>query len=347
MPYRRKYRPRYRRRRYRRRRGAASVIQRAFRRRRVKNRMYRSKKRFAVRKFNHARAEMTTKSFTIVCPDQQLLSVRAGLLNQGISCTDTGADEYSNCIRFGLFLRDTTQANDVAIFSDEVKNYLELYKQVRILHGSVTLLKYSNGIVDGNTPSSNPTPPGPNANNSIGGSGNKTWVSYMHSVVDNGQFKATSDLQNLQIQPSSLIATQNPDEYFANSNAKFQQLSWDNKKSCHFKIIKPSKNSDWLSQPFGLFDNSLPPKSVGNYFTDFPWLPTRQVENVSKNLYAATNPNYQSVFALGMLPPLSTYGTSFPGIYNSVGGLQTPVPCPIHKVLLSITLQFRTPTTRN
>lgn len=347
MPFRRKYRPR-RFHRYRRKRSrftAASTIQRAFRRRRFKNKMYRAKKRYAVRKFNFQKAETVVKSFTIVCPDSIMLQPPLNYTGSGILTTNPGNGTYSNVFRLGILLRDTSATNDVKIFSNELKNYLELYRQVQIMHGSVTMLRWNNGSVnDGNTPSG--AGAGPDINNSIGRTGSKRWIGYVHSAIDNGQKKNNNIIQNLSSTPAECLYSTIPDEYLANSNSKFQQVSWDNKKSLKYKIIAPQSKSPWSQQLYTMIDTTG--TSSGSWRANQPFLDTIDVENAANNTFVpAQSANYATVYALGLLPPLSVYGTRFPTVETSVGGVKSLYTAPIHKCLISITCRFRNPTTRN
>ena len=345
MVYRKRWRPRRRYKRKYSRYSAASAIQKAFRRRRAKRRVFKAKKNFAVKKFNFQKAETLVKSFTIVCPDSIMLQPPLGYTGHGICTTNPGTAVYSNVFRLGILLRDSSLPNDVKIFSNELKNYLELYQQIQIMHGSVTMLRWNDGSInDGNTPSGAGT--GPHVNSSIGRTGSKRWIGYVHSAIDSGQRHANNIIQNLSSTPAECLFSTKPDEYLANANSKFQQVSWDNKKSLKFKIIKPPKSSGWSQQLYTMTDTTG--TASGTWRAEQPYIDTADIEKATNGTFTtAQNANYKVCYALGLLPPLSVYGTKFPIVTTSVGGVTSLYTAPIHKALVSITCRFRNPTTRN
>lgn len=319
--------------------SAATAIQRLVRMRQARQTLYKRRQRHSIRRFNRQSDEMVYKSFTIVCPDSMLITPGPGTLaGAGISCADPVTGNYVNVFELGMTLKDPAQTNGTKVFSRELQNYCELYKQCKIVHGSVSLLKYNDGTNDGNP--STGTPP----TSSIGTVGAKNWVSYIHSVVDSGAFKSAVNLQNLAIPPLSNIATTAPDEYFANSNSRFHQLAWDVKKSVKTKIICPSPKEEWSQQRYPIYDNSTPPVAGIALRTNCPWLDTSTLTNVWNNGYLPGNPNYASIYALGRLPTLSFYGTKFPIRVVTAAGVPRAVAYPIHKVLISITCAFRIPS---
>lgn len=324
---------------------AASMIQRVWRRKRLKNRMFRSKKRYAVRKFNFQKSETVVKSFTIICPDSIMLQPPLGYTGSGILTTNPGNGTYANCFRLGLLLRDISIPTGLKFFSSEFKNYLELFRQVQIIHGSVSMLRWNNGSVnDGNPPAA--AGAGPDVNNSIGRVGSKRWIGYVHSAIDSGQKKNNNIIQNLSATPAECLYSTIPDEYLANSNSKFQQVSWDNKKSLKFKIIGADKKSSWANQLYTMYDTTG--TGSGTWISNQPYIDTIDVENAGNGTFLpAQSANYGTVYALGLLPPLSVYGTRFPVVETSVGGVKSLYTAPIHKCLVSITCRFRNPTTRN
>lgn len=326
---------------------AASVIQKAFRRRRDRQRVKSALKAKAVLSFNRSDKEMMYKSFTIVCPDYMLLNPASTYPNGGIACADTTSLAYTGNYELGALLKNPSAPNGVSIFSQELLNMCELYRQVRIVHGSVTLLKFSDGTGDGNSPAGVATPPGALSASSIGITGTKDWVSYMHSIVDGGSYRNVNDQLNISIPPATNISSVNTDEYLANSNSRMAQLSWDTKKSIKLKVIGQPKNSEWAQQYFGFYNNGTPPVAQFQLRTNQAWLDTNILENVAKNQYAVANPNYQSAYAIMRLPQISHYGSPFPTRLRSVGGVASSVQFPVHKVLISICCAFRVPTTRN
>lgn len=345
MPFRRKYRPRTKRRPYRRRyrskASAASAIQKAFRRRRNKRRVFNRMKSYAVKKFNRSPSEIVYKSFTIVAPNEVLLNSGTGVyLDSGIVCTNPLNSTFAQCIEIGMLLKSPSAPNGVVAFSTELQNQLELFRQVRLVHGSCTLLRYQDSLSDGNAAT-------PLVLQSIGTNGTRPWITYLNSVVDTGAFKNVNNLVNLAVPPSTNLASFNQNEYLANSNSRFTQVSWDSKKSIKTKVIRPQLQSEWAQQTFGIFDNSAPPVAQFQLKTTQPWIDTNIVENCMKNNYLASNPNYQSIYALGRLPPISYFGQNFPNRVENVAGLPTSLQTPLFKVLLSITCAFRIPTTRN
>lgn len=324
--------------------SAASAIQKAFRRRRNKAKVFRSMKNYAVQKANRSPAEMVYKSFTIICPDQQLVQPHTAGPNgsRGLNCVSTTGDNtYKSCFEIGMFLRDANATNLLVPFSPEMVNYFDLFRQARIVHGSVSMLRYSDSMGDGQP--STGTPP----TSSIGTTGQKQWCNYVQSVIDNGSFRNVNDLVKLtNASPATNIASISEDEYLANSNSRLTQMAWNNYKSFKQKIINPDKRSEWANQTFGIFNNATPPVAQYQLRTNAPWLDTNVLKNVASNGYASLNPNYQSVYALTRLPPLSVFGTAWPVNVETIAGVPQPSNTPIHKVLLSLCVAFRIPTTR-
>jgi len=322
---------------------AAGVIQRAFRRRRNRRRVYNVLKRRAVLRFNRSSKEMVFKSFTIEIPDSMLITQPPGdLVGRGIVSAEQRV--LKECIEIGAILKDPAAPNLTEAFSQEFTNYLELYKQVRVVHGSISLMKFSPGLGDGT--SATGTPP----TSSVGYQGDPKWVAYAHSVIDTGAFKDVSSLQNLNIQPSANVASTVINEYFSNSNARLTQLSWDNKKSVKTKIICPTKKEEWSQQYYGIFSAAVPPVAGVQLRTNCPWLDTGVVEAVAKNTLPAGHPNYLSVYALMRLPPYTIFGNTFPQRVRYDGGAAPPVVplvTPLFKGVISITCAFRVPTLRN
>lgn len=337
--FKRKFNPRYKRRKYSRS-SAASAIQRLVRMRRARARLGRSKKRYAIRKINRSRQEMVFKNFTIVAPDSFLVNPQTPVGGLGHVCTD-GAGNITECIELGMILKDATAPNGTAIFSPELQNYLELYKQCKIVHGSVSLMKYCQGLGDGQA--STGTPP----TSSIGIAGSKHWVSYLHSAVDTGQFRAVDQLQDLGVPAASNIASIIPNEYLCNSNARFKQLSWDAKKSVKTKVLCARPRDEWSQQYYGVFSAAVPPVAQSQLRCNCPWIDTKEIENVAKNLLPAAHPNYKSLYALTRLPPVSFFGTGFPLRVQTTAGIPANVSVPLFKALISITVAFRVPTLRN
>lgn len=329
------------RRRYKRRAGtAATKIQAMFRRRRDRGRFHRALKRKAVVKFNRQSGEMVYKSFTIVCPDAMLVTPGTGTLaGSGISCVDPVTGHYSNVFELGMTIKDPSQPNGTKFFSKELAQYCGLFKQAKIVHGSVSMLRYNQGANDGNP--STGTPP----TSSIGTTGSKNWICYVHSVIDSGAFKSAVELQKLSVPPLTNIASTDADVYLANSNSRFRQLSWDTKKSLKTKVICPTSKEEWAQQRYPIFDNSTPPVPGIALRTNCPWLDTDTLLGVWNNGYAAGNGNYESIYALGRLPTLSVFGSNFPIAVVTAANLPRAVQYPIHKVLISITCAFRIPTT--
>lgn len=329
------------RRRYRSKASAASAIQKAFRRRRNKARVFKSIKNFAVKKVNRSPSEMKYKSFTILCPDSQFIDeAPIQYQDSGLVGADPATNQYRNCFQLGMFLRDTAEVNDTIIFSQELKNYLKLYRQARIVHGSVTMMRYCESVNDGN-PSTGTPPTG-----SIGYTGTKEWISYVHSVIDNGSFKDANNLQALSVPPLLNLASTNENEYLSNSNARLTQMSHDSKKSFKTKILPATTQSEWAAQRYGIFNNAAVPVQQVAYKCNAPWIDTNVLIGVADNTYLAGNENYNNVRALTMLPPLSVYGTNFPVTVSTAAALPVATSAPLHKVLLSICVAFRVPTTR-
>ncbi len=208
------------------------------------------------------------------------------------------------------------------------------------MHGSVTMMRYCNSVNDGNPATT--TPP----SGSIGFTGTKEWISYVHSVIDNGSFKDANNLQSLSVTPLLNLASTNEDEYLSNSNSRLTQMSHDNKKSFKTKILTAPARSEWAQQRYGIFNNASPPVQQVALKCNSPWLDTNVLIGVADNTYLAGNENYNNVRALSLLPPLSVYGTNFPVTYNTSGALPDSTSAPLHKVLLSICVAFRVPTTR-
>lgn len=331
-----------------RRRKASSTIQKFLRSRRRRQRIKSTLKNYSTKKFNRNSSEVIYKSFTILCPDDLLINPGAaagGLSGKGIACTDYSNSEFRQCFELGVLIKSSTAANGVAIFSKELLNYLELYKQCRIVHGSVTMLKYSAGLSDGNPATG--TPPAA----SIGTTGDKNWVNYLHSVIDTGGYKQVNNLLKISIPANTNVASLLPDEYFANSNTRFQQVSWDTKKSLKTKIIAPVSKSEWSQQRVTQYTEAGPPPVLPapelTLNTNQPWVDTKFFENCHYNGYTFAVENYQTGYSLGRLPPLSYYGNGFPTRVATNGAIPTPVQTPLFKVLLSITVAFRIPTQRN
>lgn len=321
---------------------AASTIQRLVRSRRARKSLAMRRKNYSIKKFNRQSSETVYKSFTILCPDYLIINPGTGVYaNSGLACTDTTNSTYQQCFELGMLLKDPGATNGVSTFSTEMSNYLELFKQCRIVHGSASLLKWSDGDGDG-TPITLAA-----GASSIGRQGNKNWVSYIHSVIDTGAFKAIDQLQDLAVPPSSNIASVNPNDYFANSNSRFKQLSWDSKKSIKTKVLAPTRREEWAAQYYGFFNTATPPAAVSQLRCNSPWVDTSWVENCIKNNYPAGHPNYKSCYALTRLPPVSFLGTNFPSRTVATAGLPVTAQTPIHKCLVSICVAFRIPTVRN
>lgn len=328
---------------------AATKIQNFFRNRRARNAVHKAIVDRAVKISNRSSEEIMYKSYTIVCPDYINLNPSTKYPSSGIACTDAPSAQFVGCYELGMCLKNPASVNGVSAFSQEMLNTLELYRECKIVSGSVSLLKYSAGMGDGQPPG-NPsvaTPVPPLAYSSIGVTGPKDWVTYIHGVIDRGQFKAVDGLQNLSIPPSTNIASTNADDYFANSNSMFKQISWDTKKSVKQKIIKPLPTDPWSQQYYSLYNNNTPPTAEVQLRCNSPWIRTNVVEAVLKNQYAAGNLNYHSVYALTRLPPWSVYGSAMPIRVYSVGGDSANIEVPLFKVLLSITVAYRVPTSRN
>lgn len=319
--------------------SAATAIQNIVRQRRARATLARKRKAYSIKRFNRQSSEMMYKSFTIVCPDYCLVTPGTGTLaDGGISCVDPVTATYTNVFELGMSLKNPSATNGVSVFSPELQSYCDLYKQVKVVHGSVTMLKYNQGTNDGN-PSTGTVP-----TSSIGTTGTKQWVSYLHSVIDSGAFKQATSLQNLAIPPLSNLATSSPNEYLSNSNSRLHQLSWDNKKSIKTKIICPSPKEEWSQQRYPIYDNSTPPVPGIALRTNCPWLDTSTLQGVWNNGFLPGNGNYASMYALGRLPTLSFFGNKFPTTVITSAGVPRAVQYPVHKVLLSITCAFRIPT---
>lgn len=331
-----------------RKRKAASKIQKFLRRRRTRNRIKATLKNYSTKKFNRNSSEIIYKSFTILCPDNLIINpgyAAGGLSGKGLACTDTSNSEFRQCFELGILVKSAAAANGVEIFSDELLNYLALYNQCRIVHGSVTMLKYSAGLSDGNP--STGTPP----TSSIGTTGEKNWVNYLHSVIDTGGYHNVNGLLDLSVTANTNVASLSPDKYFANSNTRFQQVSWDVKKSLKTKIIAPQSKSEWAQQRVTQYTEAGPPPALPQPIltlnTNQPWVDTRFFQNCHNNQFTYATQNYQTGYSLGRLPPLSYYGNGFPTRVATTGVIPTPVQVPLFKVLLSITVAFRIPTPRN
>lgn len=331
-----------------RRRKAATTLQKFLRRRRRRQHIKKTLTNYSTKKFNRNASEIIYKSFTILCPDDLIINPGAasgGLSGKGLACTDTSNSEFRQCFELGILIKSSTAANGVSIFSKELLNYLELYKQCRIVHGSVTMLKYSAGLSDGNP--STGTPP----TASIGTTGEKNWVNYLHSVIDTGGYKQVNNLLNLTIPANTNVASLLPDEYFANSNTRFQQVSWDTKKSLKTKIIAPVAKSEWSQQRVTQYTDVGPPPILPvaelTLNTNQPWVDTKFFEACHNNSFNYATANYQTGYSLGRLPPLSYYGNGFPTRVSTDGAIPSPLQVPLFKVLLSITVAFRIPTQRN
>lgn len=320
---------------------AARTIQTYVRRRNARRKIYQLNKSKAIRKFNRSTGEIKFKSFTIVCPDFCLTNPGTGLQSGlGVVQSDILNGKYTECIELGFFLKSPAATGGSEIFSDELKNYCKLYKQIKIVHGSVTLLKYSTSTGDGSAATS--TPP----STSIGVQGSKNYCTYLHSVIDTGQFKNVLDMVNLAVAPLQNLASQNEDEYLTNSNARLTQVSWDTKKSIKTKIIRPTKREEWSQQYQKIYDTAGTAVLV-NLKMNQPWVDTKYVTQLTDTpLPPPTHPNYQSLYALGRLPPVSFYGDGFPVSLYTSGGIPAQRGVNLHKVLLSITCAFRVPTNR-
>lgn len=323
---------------------AATSIQALVRSRQARATLARQSKRASIKRFNRKSSEVIYKSFTVVCPDEVLINPYTANPNQGLLCSDPATAEYKANFQFGMFYKNPSALGLCTMLSPEMQNMLELYKQCRVVHGSISMMRYSDGVGDGLTPAG--AGAGPLVNSSIGITGDKDWIGYLHSTIDTGAYKNVQDLQNLSIPPNTLIASFNPNEYLSNSNSRLHQVSWDNRKSIKTKVLLPTSKSEWAQQRVTLYD--LPGTTpIVQLRTNGPWVDTNIVEGVAKGTYPVGHTNYQSVYSLTTLPAVTFYGTGFPSRVRSVAGTSTPVLTPIHKVLLSCTVAFRVPTLRN
>lgn len=319
--------------------AGARTIQRMVRNRRARRTLMLRRKAHAIHRLNRSKSEVLYKNFTIVAPDSFITNgTTVGGL--GLVCTD-GAGNITEVPELGLLLKDATAANGVTSISPEFTNYLELYKQCKVVHGSVTLLKYSPGLGDGQP--STGTPP----TSSVGITGDKNWVSYLHTVIDTGQFRPVDQLLDLAVPAVTNIASIVPNEYFANSNSTFKQLSWDSKKSIKTKVLCARPRDEWTQQSFGVFSNAVPPAAVSQLFCKCPWIDTNTLEQVVKNLLPVGHPNYKSMWALTRLPTITHFGNGFPVRLKTNGGTPADLKVPIFKMIISVTAAFRVPTIRN
>jgi len=324
-----------------RRKKAASIIQKAFRRRRAKAKIGRAMKKFAVKKINRSTSEVLYKSYTIIAPDAMFISAPpVQYQGAGLTGADPLTNQYRNCFELGMFLKVPSDPNGLRIFSPELKNQLETFRQARVVHGSVTMLRFCDSNNDGN-PATGTAP-----TSTIGFTGTKEWISYVSSVIDNGSFKDANNLQNLSISPVSNLASSNEDEYLSNSNARLTQMSHDSKKSFKTKILNATAQSEFAQQRYGIYNNATPPVQQLSLKCNSPWLDTKTLVAVGSNGFLAGNPNYANVYALTRLPPLSVYGQNFPVTTSTTAGNPVRTSTPLHKVLISICVAFRIPTTR-
>lgn len=325
-------------------RHAATAIQRMVRARQARARLAKRRKAYSIRRFNRKSAETVYKSFTIVCPDEMLIESYTSQPNQGIACANPATAEYKQQFQFGMFYRNPSTTGGIAILSPSLQNYLELYKQCRIVHGSVSLMRFSDGSGDGSTAQAAGT--APLATSSIGKQGDKDYITYMWSTIDTGSFKNCNNLTDISIPPLTNLASANPDEYLENANSRMHQISWNNRKTVKTKILNPGPKTEWAQQRVTVYDTpgTTP---VLTLRTNSPWVDTNVVEACARQNYPAGHPNYQSIHSLTSLPSLSFYGSGFPTGYKSVAGVPTETQIGIHKCLISICVAFRVPTLRN
>lgn len=339
---------------------AARTVQRVFRQYRARKSLGRAIKSRAITRFNYTPQASKVKTFTILCPDTLLNDPGTGsYAGQGLWCVkgNSTVGELLNVFELGMFRKTIGTAPGMAIFSPELRNYLDLYKYAKIVSASVSCMPYRDNLcttVYGPVPSTITT-------NTF--SSPLNYCSYLQSVIDTGQWKDIVNLQDPAEPIASNLASTNPDDYFASKSSRLHQVSYDNLKSLKTKIMPPHPSSNWAQQRYSWTEASaaapLIPIKHGTYRCTQPWLDTTVLKGVADGTLSSVAPPpatnipeypsiYASTYALTRMPPVSFYGKGFPQRFEAVNPtgpiiLQTP----IFKCIVSVTVAFKSPTIRS
>lgn len=343
MPFRRSYRGRrgkrrrssYKSRRYSRG-SAATKIQRRWRvRRKARSMIGRSIRRSAAKKLNYKRGSIVYKTFTLTMPDYMITHPSIDYPNQGIICSG-GAGILNEVFELGSIFKSPNATNGVEACCSRFEKYCQLFKQTRMVRAKLTLLHYAGKQGDQAYPAQ-----------TAAGSyfGTHQYVNQIHGIIDTGssnrKILGTGSLTDLALAPLSNLYSSTPDTYLAIPNSSLKQISWDKHKGLKYDILKPGRLTEWNQQRVGLVDAMSNP--TGTQRLNLPWLDTRLVTGVTSGTWPAGNPNYQNVYSLMRLPPLSLYGSGFPIRVETLNGAVTTVEFPLFKALISITCAFRVP----
>lgn len=345
MPFRRSSRRRGHRRKFRNNRtrydSSATKIQRRWRhRRKARSQIHRSMTRYAARKMNYRQGKILYKTFTILLPDYMISNPSVDYPNQGIVCASNQGllGEVFEC---GPFLKNPGAPNLVSPICNRFEKYMTLYKQFRTVRAKISLLKYSGKQNDQAYPVQ-----------TAAGSyfGTHQYVNQVYSIIDTGSSQrpiiappGTPSLTDLTVAPATNLYSDDPDDYFAIPNASFKQVAWDKHKAMKYHILKPSKLTEWSQQRLALLNSTG--ILISNNRLSTPWIDTTLGIQVASNTVAAPAvSNYGNMYALTRMPPLSLYGSGFPIRVETIGGSLRPVPFPLFKVIMSVTVAFRVPS---
>lgn len=341
MPFRRRSSTRrspFRRRRRRSRRySSARTVQRAWRRKRkAKSIIKRSVSNYAAKKLNYKQGKIKYKTFTMTLPDYMITHPSIDYPNQGIVCS--GADGLlTECFELGAIFKSPNATNGTEGCCSRFEKYLQLFQQVRMVRAKITLLHYAGKQGDQAYPVQ-----------TAAGSyfGTHQYCNQVYATVDNGQSKkkilGANSLTALNLAPATNIYSLDADTYLAIPNSSFKQISWQKEKALKYHVMKPSRLTEWNQQRLGLVDALSNPSST--YRLNLPWIDSTIVTGVTSNTWPTGSPNYQNVYSLMRMPPLSLFGAGFPIRVETLNGAVTTVEFPLFKALISITCAFRVPT---